>query len=170
VEVIDYSQSREEIIPLLPRMFTIISQNMREIAPTGSTLEEDRASWTQAMHEELHHPDQHWIFIFSGEELAGYTLYRIVGDTLHMDEIQVAKGFQGDGRAFPMLMGKLLEDASAAGTETLVSYANRRNLKSQRILSAMSLKVYGETPRGFRYRGRAEDAQGWFHGNYGELH
>ena len=162
----DYTGQPEEIEPLLPRMFEIISRNMREIAPSGHTLEEDCISWTQAMHEELRNPEKHWILLFSSNTLAGYTLYRISGDTLYMDEIQVAKGFQGDGRAFPMLMGKLLEDARAAGVETLFSYANRQNIKSQGILGAMGLQVYEETPRGLRYRGRAEDALAWFKTKY----
>jgi RimJ/RimL family protein N-acetyltransferase len=169
VGVIDYTRRREEIPPLLPAMFTIISQNMREIAPTGNTLEEDRAAWTQAMLEELRNPGKRWIFAFCGKELAGYTLYRIAGDTLHMDEIQVAKGFQGDGRAFPALMGKLLEDARAAGVERLRSYANRQNLKSQATLRKLGLQVIGETPRGFRYQGRAGDAQAWFQGKHNQL-
>jgi len=162
----DFTGRAEVIEPLLPAMFTIISENMSEICPSENTLEEDRLSWTQAMHEELRNPEKHWIFIFSGEALAGYTLYRIIGDTLHMDEIQISKPFQGDGRAFPMLMGKLLADAGAAGVETLVSYANRQNLTSQGILAAMGLRVYEETPRGLRYRGRAEDAQAWYYTKY----
>jgi len=166
VGVIDYSQRREGIIPLLPRMFGIISRNMREIAPTGNTLEEDYVSWTQAMHDELQNPDKHWIFVFSGEELAGYTLYRIIGDTLHMDEIQVAKGFQGDGRAFPMLMGKLLRDAEEARVHTLRCYVNRLNIKSRGIVQAMGLRAVEEKPRGFIYRGRAEDAHDWYYTKY----
>ena len=162
----DYTGNREAIPPLLPQMFAILSQNMREIAPTGNTPEEDRASWEQAMGEELRNPDKHWILLFSDEALAGYTLYRIAGDTLHMDEIQVAKGFQGDGRAFPMLMGQLLRDAQAAGTEVLQSYVNKQNLKSWAILRGLGLTVVGETTRGFRCQGRAGDAQAWFEGKY----
>jgi len=162
VEVIDYSQNRGEIVPLLPRMFGIIAANMREIALTGNTIEEDRISWTQAMHEELRSPDKHWIFVFSGETLAGYTLYRIAGDTLHMDEIQVAKGFQRDGKAFPMLMGKMLRDAKEAGVHKLHTYVNRQNTKSRGIVQAMGLAAIGETPRGFSYLGRAEDAYAWY--------
>ena len=178
MHICDYTGRQPEIEPLLPEMFIIISQNMREITPSGNTMEEDRKSWTQAMREELRNPEKHWILLFSGEALAGYTLYRIEnhpgpsdhpskeGNYLHMDEIQIAKHFQGDGRAFPMLMGKLLEDARAAGAATLFSYANRQNIKSHGILGAMGLQVYEETPRGLRYRGRAEDALAWFKTKY----
>jgi len=162
VEVIDYIQSSEKIEQLLPRMFEIISLNMREIAPTGNTLEEDRITWTQAMREELRSPDKHWVFVFSGAELAGYTLYRIAGDALHMDEIQVAKAYQGDGETFPMLMGKMLRDAKETGVHTLHTYVNKQNAKSQGIVRAMGLRTVKEKPRGYVYQGRAEDAQNWY--------
>jgi len=47
-----------------------------------------------------------------------------------------------------------------------LGYANRQNLKSQGMLRAMGLEVYEETPRGLRYRGRAEDAQVWYFTKY----
>ena len=165
----DYTGRPQEIEPLLPQMFSLIARNMREIAPTGNTLDEDRLMWTRAMLEQLRNPDTHWILLFSGEALAGYTLYRIAGETLHMDEIQVQQRFQGDGVSFPMLLGKLLEDAITARAETLASYANRQNLKSRAILSRLGLAIAGETPRGFQYRGRVRDALAWFEAKYGQL-
>ena len=157
----NYTDRKSEILPLLPRMFEIISRNMHEIAPTGNDLEEDRAAWTRAMHEELQNPDKRWILLFSGDKLAGYTLYRITGETLYMDEIQLAKEFHGDGMAFPMLMGKLLRDAKEAGVRTLHSYVNRQNAKSRGIVQAMGLRQVQEKPRGYVYQGRAEDAYAW---------
>jgi len=158
----DYTHSKKEIEPLLPRMFSIISANMHEIAPTGNCFEEDRASWTQAMHDELRNPEKHWIFAFSGETLAGYTLYRIHDDTLHMDEIQIDKAYQGDGRTFFMLMGNVLRDANESHVRTLHSYVNRQNAKSQAIVQAMGLRAVKETPRGMIYQGRLRDALDWF--------
>ena len=162
----DYSQNREAIPPLLPRMFEIIAENMNEIAPTGNSLEQDRKLWTQAMLEELQKPGKRWVIVFSDDELAGYALYGICGDILHMDEIQVAKAQQGDGRMFPALLGKQLRDAQAAGVRKLYSYANERNEKSQGILRNLGLRPVGQTPRGHRYEGDFEDAMAWFQSKY----
>jgi len=168
MEVIDYTRRREEIVPLLPHMFELISGNMRAIAPTGNTLEEDRAIWTKAMRDGLRDPEKHWIFAFDGESLEGYTLYQIQGDVLRMNEIQIAPAYQGDGETFPLLMGKMLSDARAAEVTTIYAGANKPNLKSQGILRAMGLtELIGETERSFRYKGRAEDAFAWYDGRYG---
>ena len=158
----DYTAHRGRLAPLLPCMFEIIAENMREIAPTGNSLEQDRALWHSTMRRELRRPDKHWVLAFSGETLAGYTLYRISGRVLHMDEIQVAKPFQGGGEAFPLLMGHMLHQAQAGGVRTVRASANKVNRKSQGILSAMGLKAVGETARSLRYQGDAQDALDWF--------
>jgi len=137
-------------------MFEIISQNMREIAPTGNTLEEDRVLWEQAMQEELRNPDKHWVLAFSGETLAGYVLYRIAEGVLRMDEIQIAKAYQGDKKTFALLKGRMLDDARMAKVRELRAYTNKKCEKAQGILHGMGLSVIGETPRGFRYAGGAE--------------
>jgi len=163
----DYTQNREAILALLPRMFEIIAQNMREIAPTGNTLEEDRKSWTQAMLAELNKPEKRWVMAFDrNEQLVGYVLYRIHGATLHMDEIQVAKTRQGDGKIFPGLLGKLLRDGVDADVITLCSHANKHNEKSQGILQALGLRPVKELPRGLCYEGGFDDAFAWFRGKY----
>jgi len=151
-------------------MFDIISRNMREIAPTGNTLEEDRISWTRAMQEELQNPDKHWVLAFDGEALVGYVLYRIENHSalraplpggeciLHMDEIQIEKAYQGDGETFPLLMGKMLYDAKEAGARTVHTHVNKQNAKSQGIVRAMGLRIVKEKPCGFIYEGKAKDA------------
>jgi hypothetical protein len=65
--------------------------------------------------------------------------------------------------------GNTLEDARAARVTTLRSYANGQNLKSQAILSKLGLNMIGETPRGYRYQGRAEDARDWFFAKFAAL-
>jgi hypothetical protein len=153
----DYSQNREAIPALLPRMFEMIAQN---------TQEEDRKLWTQAMLEEIKKPEKRWVAAFSGDTLAGYALYRVCGVTLHMDEVQVAKAQQGDGKIFPGLLGKLLRDANNAGVRKLCGYANENNQKAQGILRNLGLRPAEQTPRGQRWEGSFEDALAWFKEKY----
>ncbi|MDR1464707.1 MAG: hypothetical protein LBJ11_05340 [Oscillospiraceae bacterium] len=124
-----------------PEMFGIIAANMRRIAPTGNPLEEDRRAWTEAMHGEMQDPAKHWVLAVSGDVpdagdaavsqavLAGYVLYRIGGGICHMDEIQIAAPFQGDGAVFPLLLGRLLGDVRRAGVTQLQSSANKQKRK-----------------------------------------
>ena len=164
----DLTGRNEEIRALFPQMFTIISANMSTIAPTGNTLEEDRRSWTRAMVEELRNPEKRWIISQVNGVLTGYLLYRVnaADNVIHMDEIQIAEVYQGDGVTFLALIAALLRDSTVSGA-TLRSYANRQNTKSQGILQRMGLAVVGETERGFRFEGRGSNALAWFTSKYG---
>ena len=162
----DYTKRRNELLPLLPQLFDVLAENMREIAPTGNSLEDDYAIWTQAMLNELEKPEKHWVLAFVEEQLAGYVLYRIVGDILHLDEIQVAKPQQGDRKIFPGLIGKMFYDANKAEVTAFYSYANKRNKKSQGILQAMGLSVISETTWSFQYYGSFTAAHAWFRNKY----
>jgi len=164
----DYTNQREEIVPLLPFMFGIIAPNMRAIAPTGNSVERDYIIWKKAMEKDLENPQKHWVMVFAGQEmrLLGYALYRIAMPVLHMDEIQVVKTHQGDGIVFPALMGKILHDAEHFGTCTLRSYANKRNEKAFGILRTMGLQILDETETGYRYEGYLDHALAWFRWKY----
>ena len=77
----------------IPQMFDILAGNMRIIAPTGDSYEEDRRIWLS----EAVPAFEHIILILDDGLLAGYSQYRLQDNTLRMDEIQFAKPYQGTG-------------------------------------------------------------------------
>lgn len=72
---------------LLPQMFDILYANMSCIAPTGNSREEDWRLWQSYMASEQNRAQV--ILMYADDTLAGYFQYRIEGDTLCADEIEI---------------------------------------------------------------------------------
>ena len=133
----------------IPRMFDILAGNMRIIAPTGDSYEEDRRIW-QA---EAVPAFEHVILIFDDDRLAGYFQYRLQDNTLRMDEIQFAKPYQGTG-LFKRLY-QYITTIIPQETQHVAACANKMNQMAQNILQYLGLQRIGENKNGksFVYRG-----------------
>ena len=133
----------------IPRMFDILAENMRIIAPTGDSYEEDRKIWLADAVPAF----EHVILIFDDDRLAGYFQYRLQDNTLRMDEIQFAKPYQGSGlfrRLYQYIITIIPQD-----TQHVAACANKMNQKAQNILEYLGLQRIGENKNGksFIYRG-----------------
>ena len=133
----------------IPRMFDILAGNMRIIAPTGDSYEEDRRIWLA----EAVPAFEHVILIFDDDRLVGYFQYRLQDNTLRMDEIQFAKPYQGSGlfrRLYQYITTIIPQD-----TQRVAACANKMNQKAQNILEYLGLQRIGENKNGksFIYSG-----------------
>ncbi|MBR4901583.1 MAG: GNAT family N-acetyltransferase [Victivallales bacterium] len=133
----------------IPRMFDILAGNMRIIAPTGDSYEDDRRIWLV----EAVPAFEHVILILDDGQLAGYFQYRLQDNTLRMDEIQFAKPYQGSGlfrRLYQYIITIIPQD-----TQHVAACANKMNQKAQNILEYLGLQRIGENKNGksFIYSG-----------------
>ena len=133
----------------IPHMFEILASNMRIIAPTGDSYEEDRRIWLA----EAVPAFEHVILIFDDGQLAGYFQYRLQDNTLRMDEIQFAKPYQGSGlfrRLYQYIITIIPQDI-----QHVTACANKMNQKAQNILEYLGLQRIGENKNGksFIYNG-----------------
>ena len=133
----------------IPHMFEILASNMRIIAPTGDSYEEDRRIWLA----EAVPAFEHVILILDDGQLAGYFQYRLQDNTLRMDEIQFAKPYQGSGlfrRLYQYIITIIPQE-----TQHVAACANKANQKAQNILEYLGLQRIGENKNGksFIYSG-----------------
>ena len=133
----------------IPHMFDILAGNMRIIAPTGDSYEEDRRIWLA----EAVPAFEHVILIFNDGQLAGFFQYRLLDNTLRMDEIQFAKPYQGSG-LFKLLY-QYITTIIPQDTQHVATCANKVNQKAQNILEYLGLQRIGENKNGksFIYNG-----------------
>ena len=130
-------------------MFDILAGNMRNIAPTGDSYEDDRRIWLA----EAVPAFEHVILILDDDRLAGYFQYRLQENTLHMDEIQFAKPYQGSG-LFKLLY-QYITTIIPKETQHVAACVNKKNMKAQNILEYLGLQRTGENKNGksFIYNG-----------------
>ena len=138
-----------EISVWLPRLFSILHENMSAIAPTGNTYDADYALWSGAVASALEQENRRIVLIFNDEILIGYLQYDTNNTTFMIEEAQLRSAFQGHGvmrKAFTFLAEKIPQKLSL-----IEAYANKKNARSQRILEHLGFSCVGENKNGNSY-------------------
>ena len=159
--------SKNEFNKYASKLFSVLYDNMTEIAPTGNSREEDYQSWYKAMCGEMQSDKRHIIVITNGniKEIIGFFKYSINECVFVMEDIQIKALYRGKYNIFRSLYGFVLEhfNEDICFVET---YADKKNTKSLGILEKLGLSVVGENKNGISYhlRGTYEDLVKWYKG------
>ena len=143
---------------LLDEIFGILATNMRRIAPTGLTYEEDRAQWMACVPPALTKDARQMVLIYVGGELAGFFQYYVTADhsVFMMEEIQFKEAYRESGlfgELYRFLIPKLPADIVS-----VEAYADKRNTKSLGVLGHLGLTVIGENKNGISWHLRGDFA------------
>ena len=133
----------------LPKLFEILYHNMKDIAPSGVSYEEEREEWLSAVGPALDKAPRQIVLIYDGVSLAGYFQYYVNGGIFMVEEIQLVPEYQGTTLFCSLFrfLGEVLPD----GIETLAAYAHKSNVRSQRIMKKLGMEQMGEDQGGFCY-------------------
>lgn len=137
------------------KLFEILHDNMFLIAPTGNSYEDDLKIWSCAIITALEKEQRQIVLMYVDNSLAGYFQYYINSETnsLMMEEIQIKNIYQSTGlfsEFYKWLLKQLPENI-----KYVEAFANKRNIRSQAILSHIGLLCVGENKNGnsFYYKG-----------------
>ncbi len=93
-----FKQMTMEDMPIYAdEIFSILAGNMREIAPTGNSYDEDYKIWLGYFESARREEKNHVILIFCDETLCGCFQYAFHDTTFRMEEIQFKPEYQGSG-------------------------------------------------------------------------
>lgn len=140
---------KQALGPVLPEVFKILRSNMERIAPSGDGYEEDLNVWSEYIVPAMREEQRQMVLMLCDGELAGYFQYNIREDAFIMEEIQIRPEYQGTG-LFRKLY-KWLEKELPTELVSVEAYANKNNLKSQKILEHLGLSRAGESKSGSSY-------------------
>lgn len=149
---------------LLPQLFSILAGNMSEIAPTGNAYEEDQQVWLSYMRSDQAREKQ-ILLAYADGTLAGYLQYSITRDTVLIEEVEIAPGYQRTFLFYRLLQHFL--DVLPEGMEYAEAYINKHNSNSLRIAGKLGFQITGENKSGSSYhlRGDTQSFQRLIHGN-----
>ena len=149
-----FRQMNSEDIPVyMNDIFAILASNMRAIAPTGDSYEEDFEIWSRYTVPAWLEGKNSVILILHEDILCGYFQYSVDDTTFRMEDIQFKKEYQGCG-LFTELY-RYLTTIIPIQTKYVDAFADKRNIKSQEILKHLGLTVIGENKNGrsFHFKG-----------------
>jgi len=116
----------------LPLLFDILYDNMRTIAPSKKSYDEEKGKWLLEVSPALDKAPRRIILAFSEDELVGYVQYYTCNDLLMIEEIQIIKKYQRTRLFYQMC--KNLEQILPDDIEYVEAYADKRNVNSQLIM------------------------------------
>ncbi len=141
---------------ILPRCFAMLHANMNVIAPSGRSYDEDFTTWYEAVFPAMHKAQRQIVLMFEDDLPAGYFQYYVANGVFMMEEMQLARDYQGKG-LFRALYRWLLPQLPE-GILQVEAYAHKSNIKSQGILEHLGLSRCGENENGSSYHYRGEYA------------
>ena len=160
-----YYLKQDEFEKYAEGLFSVLYDNMTQIAPTGYTREEDFACWLEANKECLKNANRHIIICVEKEvhEIVGYFQYAEQNDVFVMEEIQIKKSYQGKYKVFERIYELVIANMSE-DIAFVEAYANKKNAKSIGILGKLGLSIVGENKRGtsYHFRGTYKDLLNWY--------
>lgn len=133
-------------VTVLPQLFDILYTNMSIIAPTGNSYNDDKNTWLSGIIPQIAQSEREIVLMYVNGDLAGYFQYSVRADVFMMEEIQLKPAYQGSGifkRLYQWVLQLIPNDVSY-----VEAYANKRNSKSQDILTHIGLSVIGENKTG----------------------
>lgn len=85
---------KEKEMYLLGELFDILYGNMEPAAPFDGSYQEEKAEWTACVGAALRKPPRQMLLLCAGEQLAGFCMYYINGDTMMVEEVQIRGEYQ----------------------------------------------------------------------------
>ena len=159
--------SKNEFNKYASQLFSVLYDNMTEIAPTGNSRKDDYKSWYKAICGEMQSDKRHIIGISNGntKEIIGFFKYSINEYVFVMEDIQIKDSYRGKYNIFRTLYGFVLEHINE-DIRIVEAYADKKNTKSLGILGKLGLSIVGENKNGISYhlRGTYEDLVKWYKG------
>ena len=121
----------------LPMLFDILYENMREIAPSGMSYEEEKLQWLSQVSPALDKAPRQIILGLVGEEPVGYVQYYLRQQMLMVEEIQLKREYQKTNLFYGFW--KCLVSIVPEDLETVEAYADKRNLDSIRLMERLGM-------------------------------
>lgn len=142
---------------MLHQLFAILHTNMSRIAPTGCSYEENREMWLSYLMPALQDVQRKILLMYAGEKLAGYFQYRIDGDTLQVEEVEIRPEFQRTMVFYRCCQFLLLQIPNSV--QYISSYVRKENHNSISIHKAIGMMPVGENKSGTSWYYRGERAK-----------
>jgi hypothetical protein len=146
-------------------IFSILANNMSNIAPTDNTYEENYNEWNKVVSEIIKKETRNIVLIYFDDNLIGYFQYDTTNDGLFMmEEIQISPKYQGKRyNVFRKLYGFVFS-ILPSNVKIVEAYASKKNNKSKNILCHLGLNIIGNNKNGHSYlfQGSFENLMKWY--------
>jgi len=123
----------------LPLLFDLLYENMRCIAPSELSYEQEKQEWLAAVSPALEKAPRQIILCFVQGDLAGYVQYYIRDKMLMVEEIQLKRKYHRTLLFYKLC--KYMLSVLPGDLQTIEAYADKRNLYSIRLMNKLGMRI-----------------------------
>ena len=123
---------------LMEPLFDLLYENMRFIAPSGLSYEEEKQQWLSEVVPAMAKAPRQIVLMYDGDILAGYLQYYIRNELFMVEEIQIRK----DCRSTSLFaaLWKFMLRVIPKDTHTIEAYADPRNQASRQLMEKLGME------------------------------
>ena len=147
--------NKNEKEKILPELFDLLFDNMSEIAPTNLTYEQEQMQWLGNVSPALDKPARQIIMCYADEELIGYIQYYINSKLLMIEELQLKKEHHCTLTFYRFC--KYFIGTLPADIEHVEAFAERRNIKSQKLMQRLGMELIDNNAEFVHLHGEADE-------------
>lgn len=138
---------------MLPKLFDLLYDNMREIAPTDLTYEQEKEQWLCNVSPALDKSARQVMMCFDDEKLIGYIQYYINDKLIMVEELQLKQEYHCTltfYRFCKHFISTLPDDI-----EYVEAFAEKRNSNSQKLMQKLGMELIDSSSEFVHLRGDA---------------
>ena len=141
---------------LLPVLFDILYENMRDIVPSGLSYEQEKIEWLAEVLPAMKKTPRQMVLIKDGDEVAGYCQYYVNSGILMVEELQLKARYQRTRALYRLCL--FLKATVPTDTSWIEAYADRRNTVSQKLMQTLGMACVGQSHGGrlLHFRGEIQ--------------
>ncbi len=147
--------NKNEKEKFLPKLFDLLYDNMREIAPTDLTYEQEKAQWLGNVSPALDKSARQIIMCFDDEKLIGYIQYYINDKMIMVEELQLKKAYHCTLTFYRFC--KNLIGTLPADIKYIEAFADKRNINSQKLMNKIGMEFIDITSNFVHMRGNVNE-------------
>lgn len=121
----------------LPKLFDILYDNMKNIAPSELSFDEEMDQWLSTVSPAIDKYPRQIILCFD-EDIAGFMQYYVTEEKLVIEEVQLSGKYQRTTAFFRMC--KFLSANIGESTKYIEAFADRRNTSSISMMKKLGME------------------------------
>lgn len=123
----------------LPRLFGLLHENMKTIAPGELPFDQEQKAYCDNVSRALEKPPRQILLCLEDGALAGFVQYYTRGELLMVEEVQLRRDHQRS--LLLRRIVKILAQTLPGEICRVEAYADRRNLRSRALMEKLGMKL-----------------------------
>ncbi len=167
LEVNDYSNRRGALVPLMPKLHALLTENAEKDTLAAYAKPENIIFWKQKMGKAFLDIGNKFLLVTDGADIAGLMFYRIENGAAYLSQLQTAWRYRHNPAVLEMMLEKFVYNNEVKACAKVFAGENIRSPRNKELLAAVGFK---ETfPDGWEPLGNAAEAAGTLRARYIEL-